>query len=594
MKWMEDTRDFWQQGNETSFSGGPAEGAAGGGSNGTFGWQGQSSFEQGPMEGTGPESSSIAFEGEQIPLGEGEDIWSLGSDAISWSQEEPAPYDAPAEEPVQEQFNPSLFGEAAPAEEPVQEQFNPSLFGEAAPAEEPAQEQFNPSLFGEAVPEEEPVQAAAPAPAPEPREQPQEEELPPDPNFDPFAAVSGGQKLNAGPFAAKAKKKPFGGSMTAEPTPAAAAPQPLERAPVAPVEEPPAAPAAPAAWPEVSPAEETPVAQPETTAAPAEEPVQEQFNPSLFEEAVPEQEPPVQAAAPAPAPEPREQPQEEELPPDPNFDPFAAVSGGQKLNAGPFVAKAKKKPFGGSVTAEPTPAAAEPQPLERAPAAPVEEPPAAPAAPVFRSAAATVEAASAAPAKTPAPVSVPQNRGPSGEGELPADPNFDPFANSFSNSLSFKAKVKKEPFAEPPKKTSFGDASRGAGATSVWGTQPAQEQPASSGEKKSGSGWPFAGEGGGTSSPWNRKPKTEPRNAGGSASPWGRQSGAATASFWGKKEVPQGPAGVVCPKCGTENPAEASFCCMCRSPLKERTCPACGRVVPVAQAKFCPFCGGDL
>ena len=245
------------------------------------------------------------------------------------------------------------------------------------------------------------------------------------------------------------------------------------------------------------------------------------------------------------------------------------------------------------MTAEPTPAAA-PQPPERAPAAPVEEPPAAPAAPVFRPAAATVESAPAAPTKTPAPVSVPQNRGPSGEGELPADPNFDPFANSFSNSLSFKAKVKKEPFAETPKKTSFGDASRGAGATSVWGTQPAREQPAPSGEKKSGSGWPFAGEGGGTSSPWNRKPKTEPRNAGGSASPWGRQSGAATASFWGKKEVPQGPAGVVCPKCGTENPAEASFCCMCRSPLKERTCPTCGRVVPVAQAKFCPFCGGDL
>ena len=82
-----------------------------------------------------------------------------------------------------------------------------------------------------------------------------------------------------------------------------------------------------------------------------------------------------------------------------------------------------------------------------------------------------------------------------------------------------------------------------------------------------------------------------------SGSVWGKHAGqgsnppAAGGTTWGKKA----PAGErVCPQCGTPNPADARFCCMCRASLQEKTCPSCGKVIAVAQARYCPFCGADL
>jgi hypothetical protein len=43
-----------------------------------------------------------------------------------------------------------------------------------------------------------------------------------------------------------------------------------------------------------------------------------------------------------------------------------------------------------------------------------------------------------------------------------------------------------------------------------------------------------------------------------------------------------------CPRCHTENPAQAKFCLECASPLA-RACPGCGTPLPPT-AKFCPEC----
>ena len=82
-----------------------------------------------------------------------------------------------------------------------------------------------------------------------------------------------------------------------------------------------------------------------------------------------------------------------------------------------------------------------------------------------------------------------------------------------------------------------------------------------------------------------------------SGSVWGKHAGqgsnppAAGGTTWGKKA----PAGErVCPQCSTPNPADARFCCMCRASLQEKTCLSCGKVIAVAQARYCPFCGADL
>jgi class 3 adenylate cyclase/tetratricopeptide (TPR) repeat protein len=49
---------------------------------------------------------------------------------------------------------------------------------------------------------------------------------------------------------------------------------------------------------------------------------------------------------------------------------------------------------------------------------------------------------------------------------------------------------------------------------------------------------------------------------------------------------------MLCPSCGTENPADNKFCLECGSPLA-RACPTCGKPV-LAGAKFCGECGGPL
>ena len=82
-----------------------------------------------------------------------------------------------------------------------------------------------------------------------------------------------------------------------------------------------------------------------------------------------------------------------------------------------------------------------------------------------------------------------------------------------------------------------------------------------------------------------------------SGSVWAKHTGqgsktpTAGDTTWGKK-VPS--AGQICPQCGTPNPADARFCCMCRASLQEKTCPSCGKVIALAQARYCPFCGADL
>jgi len=47
---------------------------------------------------------------------------------------------------------------------------------------------------------------------------------------------------------------------------------------------------------------------------------------------------------------------------------------------------------------------------------------------------------------------------------------------------------------------------------------------------------------------------------------------------------------IICPKCGTANPAGAKFCQSCGTALGAKTCANCGAEVP-AGAKFCPACG---
>src|SRR6478736_2783843 len=51
-------------------------------------------------------------------------------------------------------------------------------------------------------------------------------------------------------------------------------------------------------------------------------------------------------------------------------------------------------------------------------------------------------------------------------------------------------------------------------------------------------------------------------------------------------------AGIACPSCSTENPAQARFCMACGTALP-RVCPSCGEPAP-AEARFCMSCGGAV
>ena len=98
---------------------------------------------------------------------------------------------------------------------------------------------------------------------------------------------------------------------------------------------------------------------------------------------------------------------------------------------------------------------------------------------------------------------------------------------------------------------------------------------------------------------WGREksPAVGKESAGVSASVWGKHTGqrstrsSAVATIWGKKALN---AERVCPQCGTPNPKDARFCCMCRASLQEKTCSACGKAITLTQARYCPFCGADL
>ncbi len=51
-------------------------------------------------------------------------------------------------------------------------------------------------------------------------------------------------------------------------------------------------------------------------------------------------------------------------------------------------------------------------------------------------------------------------------------------------------------------------------------------------------------------------------------------------------------AGIACPSCSTENPAQARFCMACGAALP-RACPSCGEPAP-AEARFCMSCGAAI
>jgi len=52
--------------------------------------------------------------------------------------------------------------------------------------------------------------------------------------------------------------------------------------------------------------------------------------------------------------------------------------------------------------------------------------------------------------------------------------------------------------------------------------------------------------------------------------------------------------GVICPRCATENPANAKFCQRCWAFLRGRHCPHCGKQATRAGAKYCEHCNRDL
>jgi len=52
--------------------------------------------------------------------------------------------------------------------------------------------------------------------------------------------------------------------------------------------------------------------------------------------------------------------------------------------------------------------------------------------------------------------------------------------------------------------------------------------------------------------------------------------------------------GVICPRCATENPANAKFCQRCWAFLRGRHCPHCGKQATRAGARYCEHCNEDL
>ena len=66
--------------------------------------------------------------------------------------------------------------------------------------------------------------------------------------------------------------------------------------------------------------------------------------------------------------------------------------------------------------------------------------------------------------------------------------------------------------------------------------------------------------------------------------------------------VVQSQQGITCPKCGTHNDSDASYCRSCGADLKlaaasrvqQKYCPHCGRPLPSEYAATCPSCGGFL
>ena len=51
---------------------------------------------------------------------------------------------------------------------------------------------------------------------------------------------------------------------------------------------------------------------------------------------------------------------------------------------------------------------------------------------------------------------------------------------------------------------------------------------------------------------------------------------------------------LICPRCATENPANAKFCQRCWAFLRGRHCPHCGKQATRAGAKYCEHCSRDL
>ena len=284
-------------------------------------------------------------------------------------------------------------------------------------------------------------------------------------------------------------------------------------------------------------------------------------------EAVPEPPAPVEAAPPAPVTPPVEAVLQTAPPVVEEPQPPVEAPGDEKEPwplEGATVSWKRKSPFGQPVSA----------------AAPVS--PTAPATPAAPQAEAVPEPPAPVEAAPPAPVTPPveavlQTAPP--VVEAPKPPQVQP----------------PEPKPEPVMKTEVRPAKQGG----LWGTKSRtpvisgavsggvfgsgsqrteKERPASLWGKEKA---PAAGKGYGSSS----------------GSVWGKHAGqesnpsTAGGTTWGKKA----PAGErVCPQCGTPNPADARFCCMCRASLQEKTCPSCGKVIAVAQARYCPFCGADL
>ena len=62
------------------------------------------------------------------------------------------------------------------------------------------------------------------------------------------------------------------------------------------------------------------------------------------------------------------------------------------------------------------------------------------------------------------------------------------------------------------------------------------------------------------------------------------------------KNVAAAAAGItnkICPRCGSQNPVYARFCCMCGGDLP-LYCSVCKKMIPLAGARYCPYCGGKL